>query len=328
MINDAQVLELRNLLTSAQNILLALPSAVEIDHLASALALALSLKQNNKNVTVATLAEIKVSYSHLYGIGEVKNDLPASSNKGDLIITLGGVASPDGKITSVEKLDYFTIGSDWNLVFRTKPGQNFEPAFINPHRENKNFDLIFTLGLQNLGNLGALYTNRQNVFANSPLINITNETAETFAKVNWQENQTSSLSEMVAQLIKILNLPIERDLASNILSGIFSATANLEKASVSAETYEIVAWALKAGGKKPSLATGDTIPSVPPFSQPIQPLSQPTPAATLNKVFGANIFPNSPVSTPSPEEVPSQEQVITPEDDWLTPKIYTTKGSN
>ena len=59
---DSQLTELKNLLPTAKNILIALPTNADIDKLASGLALFLILQQQGKEVTVACDDTITVSH--------------------------------------------------------------------------------------------------------------------------------------------------------------------------------------------------------------------------------------------------------------------------
>lgn len=334
---DAQTAQVKTLLPGAQNILILLPPEAGIDQLAAGLALYLSLEQIKKNVAIATEGIIRVGHTQLFGVGQIQNKIPPSSS-GDLVLTLGGVVvpGPNGQegALPLEKMDYQASGSDLKLIFRVKPGQKFEPTFITPQYEGGKFDLIFVIGAQNLQSLGNLYQNNQAVFSQTHLVNIDNQANSQFGTTNVVDPQSSSLSEIMGQVLPSLQLPIETDISSNILSGIFEATNNLQSPNVGAETYEIVAQSLKAGGQKPS-EVSQPQPAPAPTSAPagfdlskLQTITpEPVkPEATSAPLGGAK--EQQPEYQSSPEEMPSGEAATSgePELDWLTPKIY--KGGN
>lgn len=321
---QSELSQVQQLLPNAQIILIALPSDADIDVLASGLALFLSLEQANKKVTIATEGVIKVGHTHLFGVGKIQNKLPQLSG-GDFIITLGGVATPDGKVPAVEKMDYFPTGTDLNLVFKVVPGQKFEPTHLTPKFSSGGFDLIFILGALTLQSLGSIYTNNSQAFSGVHIININNRQETPFGTTNIIDAQVSSMSEIVAQVLPTLGLPLAGDIATNILNGIFEVTNNLSVGNIGADTYEVVALSLRNGGQKPA----STVAQPSPVASPVV-----TAPVDLSKIFNTPVNPASDnfivppvVSSVQPvaqEEMPIGEGVetINPEADWLTPKIF------
>lgn len=351
---DGQLSEVAKFLPSASNILILLPADVEVDGLAAGLSLFLSLEQSSKETAIVTEGVIKVGHTHLFGVGQIRNKLPEVSG-GDFILTLGGVATADGKVPAVEKMDYFPQGTDLNLVFRVLPGQTFNPTHITPKVEGGGFNLIFTIGVNSLESLGTLYTNNQKVFSESHIVNIDiKQENSQFGKTNIVDTSTSSLSEIMGQILPGLALPVDQDIATNILAGIFTATSNLQGNNVGADTYEVIAAAMRAGGKKPEINKTSEAASAPALDNPVNTTGSVTASTTppaqsidLNKIFNTDIntgsdnftvppVVNEQVDTqntasadqPSAEEAPMGEGVSNskPEADWLTPKIY--KGSS
>ena len=337
---EPQSLEIGNLLASAKNILITLPAEASVDDLAAGLALYLSLEQANKNPYIVTEGVIRVGHSHLFGIGQVQNKLPQLSG-GNFVITLGGVVVPDasgqGSVPALEKLNWYPQGNDLNLVFHVVPGQKFEPTHITPRYEGGGLDLIFVMGVTSLDKLGSIYTQNLQLFANTPIIDIdTKQENMRFGKVNIVDPDASSVSEIVAQVLPGLQLPFETDIASNVLAGIFATTNNLQSPKVTADTFAVIASAMRVGGKKP---IGGTTAPTPQVNQPQQsagtnlPWINPTPqqqggsmdAFAVPPVVSEN--PQQQNTNPAAEETPSGEVAKTsPEADWLTPKIF--KGSN
>lgn len=339
-----EISQIQPILQSAQNILIVLPSEINIDKLASGLSLFLSLKQSGKNVSIVTEGIIRVGHSNLFGVGQVGSQITATKG-GDLTITLGGVVSIDGKVPALQNLDWAPTGvekKDLKLTFHVMAGQKFEPTFITPNFEGGEYDLIFAVGAENLNVLGSVYTNNAQIFSSSQIINIDNqENNGKFGTINIVDGATSSLSEIIGQIILGLNIPFDGDIATNILNGIFDATKNLSGEKVGAETYEIVANSLKVGGIKPNFAEaplGKPTINIVPQDVPVQPTSN---GFDLSKIFNAPVTISAPdnftvpavVSSdstpqPSPEETVVGERVESesPEADWLTPKIFSGKG--
>lgn len=337
---DAQLTELKNQLPQAKNILIALPQTLTVDKLASALSLMLALKAAGKQVSVITEGTPLVVHSNLYGIGEVTNSLPQGGS-GNYIITLEGVVEANGQIPSLEKLDWYPEGANLNLVFHTIPGQKFEPKNITSSSQNPGgFELVFVIGAPTLTDLGTLYTQNSQVFTTTHVVNIDNNPSNGgFGKTNLIDPTAGSISEMMVSLMQSLNLNLDADIASNIVAGIYDATANLTN-NAKPDSFMAVAEAMQKGAKLPSSAPVPQPPlSTPP--QPATPPPQPTlspfstgstssgPGFDLSKVFGMQETFVSPPVVSGGEEKPVDEMAKTipsegesPAPDWLTPKIF------
>lgn len=299
---DSNLSELRNLLPTAKNILIALPTGADIDKLAAGLALFLTFEQQGKEVSIVCEDTLTVGQSHLFGIDHIQKNIPSLGAGGNLTLTLENVASTGGTIPALEKLDWFAENNNLNLVFHVIPGQTFQPTKIVPKYQGSGFNLIFVLGAANLDSLGSIYKMHAQSFSGVHIVNIDNQNNSQFGQTNVVDINASSVCEVLAQVLIDLGINVDADTSTNLLAGIFTATGNLTSDKVNADTFQIVANCLKAGGKKPGQQV--QAPTQPELSNFIQP------------------------NAPSPEERPMQEAVVseTIEPEWLTPKIF--KGSN
>lgn len=316
---DAQIVELKNLLPSAKNILIALPVGADTDRLAAALSLFLILEAQGKEASIVCEDSMRVAQAHLFGVDHVQKSLPQTEG-GNLTLTLEGVASSNGTVPALEKLDWHAEGNNLNLVFHVLPGQTFQPARILPHYQGSGFSLIFVIGAANLDALGGIYKSKPQVFSGVHIVNIDNQGNTGFGATNVVDTQASSVCEMVVNLISDLGMVMDGDTASNLLAGIFASTDNLTNAKVNADTYMAVANCLRVGGRKPSVTSVAPQPAI-VTSGPVPDLS-----ALIPKEEPKVVDFNAP--QPSPEERPMEEGVVseTPEPEWLTPKIF--KGTS
>ena len=332
---DSYLSELKSKLTSAQKILIALPAEITEDKLSGGLSLFLSLQQAAKDVSIVTEGTIKVSHTNLFGVGKVANYLPKNSG-GNLTVTLEGVVS-NGSVPALEKLDWYPEGSNLNLVFHVLPGQKFEAAKFSHTYSGANFDLLFCLGASHLSELGLIYSNNLEIFSNTLLVNIDNSAANTnFGKINIVDSK-ASLSEMIGQIIPDLNLPLDQDSASNIITGIMDATANLTS-KINPDTFLTLARAMQSGGvlkqTQPAVIPSQNI-NLQPFSQISNQVSSTLPD-WLNFKQPQSSTETSMEEPPSPQEqpsfvdeqisgeytTPSNAEMDNPAPDWLTPKIF------
>lgn len=355
MKHDSKLTELKTLLPTAKNILIALPVNASIDQLSSGLALFLTFEGAGKQVSIVCDDLVKVGQAHLFGVDHIQKNIP-STDGGNLTLALEGVAASDNTVPALEKLDWFAEGNNLNLVFHVLPGQTFQPSRIVPRYQGSGFNLIFVVGAINLNALGNIYQSNLQAFSGTHVVNIDTQPANTsFGQTNIVDTASSSLSEVISEVITDLGFHLDSDSASNLIAGIFSATNNLTDNKANAETYMAVANCLRVGGRKPGSAAatpaydwnalmpnpanlqssaGMQTVSVQPEPQ-IQTQTQSVPEYAVPTIVASNSQPqdnsgdDSPVAAqPSPEERPFGEGVIseTIEPEWLTPKIF--KGSS
>lgn len=309
------------LLPTAKNVLIVLPNQATVDHFAAALALYLSLEQVQKSTKVVSESQVLVGHTNLFGVGQIQSQLSLPTG-GNFIVTLGNVANPNdptNPIPQVERMDWSPSGTDLKLIFVVRPGQKFEPISVIPSYEGGSFDIVFVIGAATLESLGSVYQNNQAIFASVHLVNVDNNPGNTqFGTTKIIDPQASSLTEMIAQLLPGLGLPIDQDIATNILSGVFAATNNLQSANVTADTYLVIAEALRAGGQKPGVPQLVPAPAIQPAQTPIQPLA--TPPNTANGAVPTVQNEERPHGEAATSVSSEYEQTIEP--DWLTPKIF------
>jgi hypothetical protein len=129
-----------------------------------------------------------------------------------------------------------------------------------------------------------------------------------FAQANFSNPQAASLSEITAQLIQQLALPLNEDISYNLYAGIAEATSNFSITKSSPVSFEVASWLIKFGAAKASFAKGFTKPSQ---KTTIQPLPQTPDQFSVP-------FETTPITEVEKEK--------TSQEDWLKPpRIY--KGS-
>jgi len=335
---DTQLTELKNSLPNAKSILIALPVGADIDKFAAGLALFLALRAAGKDVSIVSEDTIRVAQAHLFGVDNIKNTIPQGVGAGDFVITLEGVAVADpagGRVPSLEKMDYFVEGANLNLVCKVLPGQTFQPTNVTyGSKQGGKADTIFVIGAANLNSLGNLYNQNQQIFTGVALVNIDNQANSSFGTTNVIDPAASSVSEILADVIPSLVLPVDQDTASNLLTGIYDVTANLSNEKVNPDTFLAVANLMKTGGQKPAsskaaaggpgqapgVSQPQVVPPAPVQSAPIpvegvQTQTQPTPAqfgipadsgAAQQQTPTLDLSMFMPASKSSVESVPNQ----------------------
>jgi len=280
--------ELEEHFTTARNILIVTHKNPSVDSLAASLSLYLALVHNRKNVTIACPDKTTVEFGNLFGVDKVTNVL---GNK-NFIISL------DYKEGSIEKVSYNIEGEKFNLVIQPKEGSEpFSEEKVHYNYAGLNADLIFVIDCEKLEDLETFYTQEQEIYSKVPVVNIdTSQNNEQFGQINIVNSNASSVTELVALMLKTIKYPFDQDCATNILTGITEATDTFSKGNISSDTFEIAAFCLQMGGK---------LPGVKPVA-----ISEEIPMTESIEI----------------QKDPKPGKSKTPPKDWLEPKIF--KGSS
>ncbi len=231
------------LLAPAHNLVIILPVNLNQDKVASALALYLSLRKTNRQVSLACSRPMTVEYSSLVGVDKIKEKLSGRN----LVIAFDYVED------SIEKVSYNIENNKFNLIIQPKEGY---PPLSTEKIEYSYFgeqaDIIFIIGALAFEELGEIYFKNKVFFQEGNTVNINiNPNAKSFAKINLINPQMASLSEFIASFLNSLKLPWDEDIATNLLLGLKKATHDFSLAKATPMTFETVAWCLRAGARKP-----------------------------------------------------------------------------
>ncbi len=321
--------KIAEILQKNQTISIVVGKNARFDDMAAALSLYLSLKTDGKQVAVASPVEPLVELSSLVGINKVKTSL--GSDKGDLTVSF---PYEEGEI---EKVSYTLENGLLNII--VKAGQNglsFSEKDIQYKRSGGAISVLFVVGTPRLSDLDSLFD--PEALKNTTIVNIDNKSDnQGFGDITVSSLSYSSVSEAIASILVSLSLPIDQDIAQNLLSGMSFATGNFASQKTSATAFEMAAHMLRKGAvreQKPQRpkTTQDT------FSQ----FGVSAPRPQVKGFRPRNPFPfqrpqtqpQRPQFTPkaTPPSFIEQKDMGKEEDlqdeapaDWLTPKVY--KGS-
>lgn len=261
------------------------------DSIAAALAFYLSLKSSGKKVVVAASQPVTVRDSHLVALDKVKTDIGGNN----LVITLN---VPEDR---VDKVTSNTEGGHLNLIINPREGA--EPVTekdIVFGYSGAVADLIIVIGAADLKDVGSLAEKEVELFSKSTIANISNQVGS-FGAINITD-PSSSNSELVTALLKELALPMDVDIANNLMLGIEAGTDNLSSPNMTADTFEALAVLYRTGARR-------QVKTIVPQQAKI--------------VADMPIVDNGPLI----EETPTQP-VAEPQADWLKPKIYKGGSTN
>jgi hypothetical protein len=260
---DNQALQqIKDTIASAQLVSIAVSQNPNIDQMASALALYITLSSLGKKVTVVSPTEPIVELSSLVGIDKVKSSNEGSG--GDLVVSF---PYREGEI---EKVSYTIDDGQLNIVVKAGAnGLTFSEQDVLFKRGADKPELLLTVGVQRLSDIEGLFP--PDSLKDVTIINIDNSNQnEGFGAMVLVSPKFSSLSEQVADLMLNLGYEIDVDGSQNLLSGIMTATNNFQNPNTSYLAFEIASILMKRG------AVRSTRPNVPQSTQKqFQPQSRP-----------------------------------------------------
>jgi nanoRNase/pAp phosphatase (c-di-AMP/oligoRNAs hydrolase) len=277
---------IKDAVSKANAIYVLFPVTQNPDIIASALALYHSLKASQKHVFIATPGEIDADDTKLPGSDAITDKI---GNR-NLVISLK-VNSRD----SIDKVSYNLdeSGQTFNLIIQPKKGQApIDSSDVSYSYAGAQADLVFIVGANRLEDLGYFYEDEKKLFDSATTVALNRSVFTKFAQHHINDQQASSLTEITAKLIENLELQLDVDSATTLLSGINQTTNYLQHQSVTADTFDLVAKLIRAGAKRPP-TNGSVADS------PATPLKPPSTATQNGNV---------------PQE-------------WLTPKIYKGSGT-
>lgn len=316
----------KNIIDQSKSILILLPTKPFFDQVSAGLSLYLALREP-KDVQISSPTPMTVEFNRLIGVNKISQEL---GNK-NLVIRF-----TDYRASDIERVSYDIEDGQFRLTVIPKQkvvppakeqvelsysGISAETVIIIGGANESHFPAIST---KELAGANILHIGTRDISLSS------NKSYISFSK------PASSVSEVVADLLRESSIKIESDIATNLLMGIEEASSNFTDPSVTAETFGIVAELLRAGGRRTSSQASARPTDFPPgaipgqlpkpFMQPIQPQGQPIqpkPTPTLTQQTNQQTKAQQ---LHQVQEFEESEEPKEPPKDWLQPKIY--KGTS
>jgi hypothetical protein len=217
----------------------------------------------------------------------------------------------------VDKVSYH-IDEDqqrFNLVVQPKHGiRPLETQTVEFTYAGADADLVFTIGVSSLDSLEMIYFENEELFNTVPIISM-NILDPSFGMIKLNVGDYASYSDAMTFVFQNLGVGVPADTATNLLSGIESATDGLRSLSATAETFEAVAVLLRAGARRVHRSERVTQGDVrSPLAAAPRGLGGDLGMAALRpsgntSSFAAAVAQARRQQQASPEEMPSSEQV-------------------
>ncbi len=213
---------------------------LNLDTAAAGLSLYLSLQDAGKDPQIISKKEPFVEISNLVGINKLKKSF--SGDSGKVVVSLPYNRGEVGKVSYKEENDrinfYLTAAEGKSISY-------YETNDINLIWEGAMPSVIIALGMSNGSQLAEYIPENNSV----KVINI-DTMGEKFGDISIVDQSFSSVSEIVAKLIKDIRLPMNIDIAQNLLDGILYGTRNFTKPNSSAYAFESAGVMMQMGAQR------------------------------------------------------------------------------
>lgn len=281
------------ILDESKSILILLPTKPYFDQVASGLALYLALMDKTE-VQISCPTPMIVEFNRLIGVNKITTEL---GNK-NLIVRFVNY-----RANNIERVSYDIESGQFRLT--VIPKQRFSPPGkdqIELSYSGILADSVILIGGTNESHFPAVSSKD---IADAKLVHMGVKDLSLSGKSLISFSQpASSISELVAGLMKESGLSFDEDIATNLLMGIEEGSNKFTDVNVTAETFELAAELIRAGGKR-VVQTGFARGAYPPGAIP----------GELHRQKAETQV----------EEEPQEEE---PPKDWLQPKIYSGKDTS
>jgi hypothetical protein len=240
MIALEQISSLKDYLQTAQTALVILGPKPTDDQLSVASAIYLGMTALGKDAGI--YAPKQLDSRGIVGL----EDLSTKLGKQNLVVEF------DYEETAVDKVSYH-ISEETNKFYLTiKPKKGEKPldkSNVELSYAGADADLVFLVGVHDLEALGRLYHGYESLYDNAFVVALHSFKPE-LGNIQFDLSGASSMSESVVGLLDGLDIELNADMATDLLSGIERMTDSLQSRSATAETFETVARLLRAGARR------------------------------------------------------------------------------
>lgn len=216
-------------LGNSKNILVVAGHKEIEDTFPASIALARVLTKNKKEITLFSSGSIPDHFSFLENEYMLHKAIDCAQ---DIVISLDASKKP------VKQMSYNRDAGQLHIHITPESGTRIEEQDVHISLAKFNYDLIVTLGLDDLESLGEQFERNASFFFETPIIAIDkNSSNERYGQVNIVEPTLSSCSEITTTLLTNWSEDlITKEVATPLLAGIIATTNNFQNARTKPNT--------------------------------------------------------------------------------------------
>ena len=241
-----EVQQITETIKKSNHILIAFRKNFSVDAVASALALYLFLKKQNKLVDVVC-ADF-VLPKNLQFLAESKKVKPAITNLQKFVIDINIDKS------KIEEFSYNIEGNKLKIYITPKNGA-LSSEDLNSSASEYKYDLIITVDTPDFSSLGKTYQTATEFFYNTTIINIDHSPEnEHYGQINLTNMNAVATAEILYQLLNDLDKTlVDGDIATCLLTGMVSKTRSFKTVNVTPKTLELAGNLINLGAQKDAI---------------------------------------------------------------------------
>lgn len=247
----------------ANNILVTVSNNPTVDQLAACIGLTLALNRLGKHATAVFSGAIPSTLEFLQPEKTIEKN---TDSLRDFIIALDKAKA--------DKLRY-KVEDDVVKIFITPYRTSISDKDLQFSQGDFNVDVVVALGVHNQRELDQAITVHGRILHDASVITMNIQPGGELGAINWLDQRASSLSELVVQLVDVIDKRmLDPQMATALLTGIVAETQRFSNKKTSALTMSYSAELMAAGANQQLVATKLEPPKPPPA-----PLAPPKPVA-------------------------------------------------
>ncbi len=237
---EQQILDYWN---KSKKTLIALPKNPTADKVSAAVALReVLLKMQKQADIVCPTAPVAGNWDFLGKPLDIKQSLP---DQNVLVVSLNTTKA------KLDELSYQSLSDKVQIFLKPKEGL-FSSNDIDVAVGGSAYDLIVSVGVQNLEMLNDLYDKNSQIFFSTPKINLdTNPANEYFGTINLIDVTASSVSELMTGLVDSMESGIiDENIATILMAGIIAQTHSFQDSSTTPKTLNTASKLVTQGARQ------------------------------------------------------------------------------
>lgn len=235
--------QIKKLIDQSENILITFKKQANGDSIASALALKAFLDKQGK--TSQIVSDGFSTPDQLKFLAESKNIGVGIDSLRQFIISF------DLSKTPLQDFSY-NIENDQLKIFLTPKKGAFKDSDFKTESGKFKYDLIVTVDTEDLSSLGNLFTDNQDFFHQTTIINIDHKPEnEQYGQVNFVDLNVTSAAELLFNYFSQTNIGfIDANIANYLLTGLIFKTQSFKSPKVTPTTLMIASQLMKLGANR------------------------------------------------------------------------------
>ena len=230
-------------INKSENILVALSRNPSTDEIAAAIGLAMYLEELGKHTTAIYSGETPNVLEFL----KPEETFETNTNSlQDFIVAL-----------NKEKADHlrYRIDGDYVKVYITPYKTTISQDDLEFSHGDYNVDLVIALNVPTASDLDAALSEHGRIMHDASAIDITTGEPGRFGEIEWSDQNSSSVGEMVANLLLVMKKPqVKKEVATALLTGMVSATNRFSNENTKPSTMSMAAKMMELGADQQLVA--------------------------------------------------------------------------